>query len=124
MNKNLTAFIVFCVITCLFSTGCGSNEAEKNKAKACGATMRVMMGAIEMYNMDSKTFMTELNENNYKLLKSKGYISKDFDCICPSTNKFEYSSTCDLSDPENDIFKAIKCSKHGTIKDVEAFVKK
>ncbi len=81
--------------------------------------MRVMLGAIEMYNMDHSTFMNELNEANYKVLVSEGYIKKDFDCVCPETKKFQYSSTCDLSDPSYDLFTALKCANHGTIKDIE-----
>ena len=122
--KKTIFFVLFSLVICAFISGCGNNkEAEKNRAKACGATMRVLMGAVELYNMDNQTMMRELNEANYNILISKGYIKKDFKCECPVTNKFQYSSTCDLVET-TDLLTALKCENHGTIKDIEAFVKK
>ena len=125
MKKSISIFLLFSLVTCFLISGCGNNkEVEKNKARACAATMRVMLGAVEMYNMDNKTMMRELNESNYNILVSKGYIKKDFKCTCPLTNKFQYSSTCDLVDSTSDILTSIKCENHGTIKDIDTFVKK
>ena len=124
MKKSILLFVLFSLITCSFISGCGnSKEAEKSRAKACAATMRVLLAAVEMYNMDNQTMMRELNESNYKILLSKGYIKRDFTCECPVTKKFQYSSTCDLVET-TDFLTALKCENHGTIKDIEAFVKK
>lgn len=124
MKKNCLFILSFLCLTLNICGCCSNKEAEQNRAKACGATMRVLMGAIEMYNMDNKSLMKELNEENYKILRSKGYIKNDFECVCPNTKKFQYSSTCDFSDPSFDIFTAIKCENHGTVKDIEQFIKK
>ena len=125
MKKSVLLFVVFSLVTCFFIAGCCSNnDAEKNKAKACAATMRVLLGAVEMYNMDNMTtMMRKLNDSNFKILVSKGYIKNDFKCECPETDKFQYSSTCDLVDAV-DILTALKCENHGTIKDIEEFLKK
>ena len=84
---------------------------EVARAKACSANQRVLMGAVEMYNMDHPTMMKEL-DIKILLKPYKGFtylkeapIKPESDCI--------YISEGDLSG-----MGIIKCKRHGTVKDI------
>ncbi|MBI3037733.1 zinc ribbon domain-containing protein [bacterium] len=52
-------------------------KKEHARKKHCYANMRVLLGAVEMYNMDSSILMTDLDE---KILVEKGYLKSDPNC--------------------------------------------
>ncbi len=84
------------------------NKARgKAQQKACFANQRVLMGAVEMYNMDNEGKMTELNEKNLELLVKEKYILKLPEC--PQNGS--YKSIGDLSKDG-----IINCTKHGAVK--------
>jgi len=77
---------------------------QQARQKACFANQRVIMGAVEMYNMDSNAMMSTYDEA--KLIAGK-YLKSS---IVPA------EKDCTLSE-EGDLAKegVIKCSVHGTI---------
>ena len=52
--------------------------------KACYSNIRVIQGAVEMYNMDHQTMMTTLDQN---ILISGKYIKSNSPLQCPETSK-------------------------------------
>lgn len=76
------------------------------RLKNCTSNIRVINGAIEMYNMDNKEPITKLDDNGLKLLKKEGYLRE----ITKPESKCEYKSVGNLSDRG-----IIYCVYHGDI---------
>jgi prepilin-type N-terminal cleavage/methylation domain-containing protein len=111
-------FIVIAIIGILAAMavpnhhGRGRGSARK---KACFSNMRVLEGAIEMYNMDVKTLMRELDNNNQKILIEGKYIKSKEPFVCPETSQNgQYLSIGDLT--ENGF---IYCSYHGNLEEIK-----
>jgi Ca-activated chloride channel family protein len=80
---------------------------EQARDKACYANMRVLQGAVEMYNMDNHEMMTVVTEKEIDLLVAGKYLKShptkpESDC--------RYGSIGDLSDTG-----VIVCARHGTV---------
>jgi competence protein ComGC len=73
--------------------------------KACYSNIRVLQGAVEMYNMDHETMMTILDQRQ---LRDSHYIKTDHDLICPETSIGATYSGDHLTDDGE-----IICSYHG-----------
>jgi hypothetical protein len=73
--------------------------------KRCYSNLRVIQGAVEMYNMDVSTMMTTLNQ---EVLREGKYIKSDKDLVCPMTEIGGTYSGEDLTDNGE-----IICSYHG-----------
>ncbi len=73
--------------------------------KACYSNIRVLQGAVEMYNMDIETMMTTLDQS---ILRESLYIKASNDLICPETSKGGTYSGEHLTDDGE-----IICSYHG-----------
>lgn len=89
----------------------------RNREKACFSNIRVIQGAIEMYNMDVKTsnMMTELNDENQKILIEQKYIRQKEPYVCPEYyEKGHYLSIGDLTGDG-----LIYCTYHGTLEGVK-----
>ena len=58
------------IICCLLFLGISNNAFARRSArdKACFSNIRVIEGAVEMYNMDVSTMMEELNPETIDLL--------------------------------------------------------
>ena len=90
------------------------NRSDARK-KACFSNMRVLAGAIEMYNMDVCTMMRELNDDNQKLLIEGKYLKSKDPYVCPeSYNGGKYVSIGDITEDGT-----IYCTYHGTIDGVK-----
>lgn len=74
--------------------------------KACYSKIRVLMGAVEMYNMDNETMMTTLDQNT--LIKEK-YLKETENLVCPERSDATYSGENLTGDGE------IICSYHGGV---------
>ena len=123
MDRN-TRIVLLLIIGVIAITGMAiykKNREAKEKeiaiALACASNQRVMLGAVEMYNMDHSDMMQELNINELlKPYKSK-YSKQSFPYLKsdPSNNKFgcEYTSQGDLTRDGN-----IICKKHGTVEEI------
>lgn len=80
---------------------------EHSREKACYANMRVIMGAVEMYNMDNKVMLDSLDDSVLKRLVSSQYLKTS---IQKPEIACEYGSQGDLSKSG-----VIKCDCHGTV---------
>ncbi len=78
------------------------------REKSCFSNMRVLLGAVEMYNMDCETMMTSINQENMEELVKKGYLKS----VPKGTEpECEYYSEGDISKDGK-----IGCKKHGLLK--------
>ncbi len=80
---------------------------EQARDKACYANMRVLQGAVEMYNMDHEEMITVLTEREIQILVQEKYLKGDIvrpeqDCV--------YGTIGDLTQDG-----VISCSVHGPI---------
>lgn len=82
---------------------------QQARQKACFANMRVLQGAIEMYNMDHSAMITTgfLDGNAPVDLVSKKYLKSP--PVRPETN-CAYSETADLTAEG-----VVGCNIHGTV---------
>ena len=102
-NKNYT--IIFCLLFMFFI--CNSAFARPfAREKACFSNIRVIQGAVEMYNMDNDIKMENLNIENLQ----KGYYLKGKPDK-PETS-CEYKSIGDLSKEGEGI---VFCTYHGDV---------
>ena len=60
-----------------------------NPQKSCYSNLRVVQGAVEMYNMDSKVMLEELNKETFKNLVIGGYIKEGIACPAGKINKYK-----------------------------------
>ena len=73
--------------------------------KVCYSNLRILQGALEMYNMDVDPMMTTLDQS---LLREGHYIKANEDLVCPEKSKHAtYSGEHLTEDGE------IICSYHG-----------
>ena len=75
------------------------------RQKACYSNIRVIQGAVEMYNMDVSTMMTSLDQS---ILISGKYIKAKDPLICPETSRSGKYGGSSLTDDGE-----ITCSYHG-----------
>ena len=76
-----------------------------SKVKSCYSNIRVLQGAVEMYNMDIETMMSTLDQN---ILIEGKYIKANRELVCPETSKHGTYSGENLTDNGE-----IICSYHG-----------
>lgn len=77
---------------------------EQAREKACYSNIRVLLGAIEMYNMDHSVMLNSPDQS--KLLGAAGYLKAAV--VCPETG-----GTYEGSDLSGN--GVLSCSKHGTV---------
>lgn len=93
----------------IFEVSLANFFVARNRAKsnACAANMRVLMGGVEMYNLDNQVMMDkELDSNR---LAREGYIKSA--PTCPEGGV--YSASGNLAESG-----VIQCSKHGTVENL------
>ena len=115
-NKSITLIIIESIImdiiiTILFFMGIPNHFFSSNRIwarqKACYSNLRVIQGAIEMYNMDNSIFITEYNEESEKKLIEGKYLKE-------KPYKPEYSCSYGSKD---DLSKdgVLFCEYHGAV---------
>jgi len=77
-----------------------------SRQKACFANQRVLMGAVEMYNMDRNEMIHEMNETVIDLLMEGKYLKAKVACY--DTPPGRYFSTGDLAKDG-----VVSCTRHG-----------
>lgn len=80
---------------------------EPAREKACYANMRVLLGALEMYNMDSPVMQKVMNEQVIKRLTDESYLKGEISRPEPGCR---YTSTGDMTANGR-----IRCDVHGTV---------
>ncbi len=78
------------------------------RQKSCYSNIRVLLGAAEMYNMDTSSMISAMNAQFAQSLKTKNYL-KDTP-KCPELNSFSYSASGDITNAGY-----IRCSRHGGV---------
>ncbi|GAB4282667.1 MAG: hypothetical protein Kow0029_28360 [Candidatus Rifleibacteriota bacterium] len=82
---------------------------EQARGKACYANMRVLLGAVEMYNMDHAEQMTVLTDKEIDILVQEKYLKAP---ITKPETGCSYGTRGDLS--KNGV---ICCAMHGAVED-------
>ncbi|HOT29704.1 MAG TPA: hypothetical protein PLU72_16125 [Candidatus Ozemobacteraceae bacterium] len=80
---------------------------DQAREKACYANMRVLLGAIEMYNMDNKIPLKSFREDTEQRLVNDKYLRSSLSKPEPTCR---YSSTGDIT-----TVGKITCDVHGTV---------
>lgn len=80
---------------------------QQSRQKACLANQRVLMGAIEMYNMDNNTMISDFDGNTIDLLVQGKYLKSQ---IVPAEQNCAFSSIGPLSQAG-----IVMCGVHGTV---------
>lgn len=81
MGLGILLIIVVTVLSYIPLFGFGSGRINARE-KACYANMRVLLGALEMYNMDHSLFLEEMNPKVMMQLYTDGYLRSPIDG-CP-----------------------------------------
>lgn len=77
---------------------------EQAREKACYSNIRVLLGAIEMYNMDHSVMMDSPNQGS--LTGAAGYLKAEV--VCPETGGTYQGSNLSKDG-------VLSCSIHGTV---------
>lgn len=77
-----------------------------SRMKACFANQRVILGAIEMYNMDHNELLHHMDDGVMELLTSGKYLK--YKAACPGHPPGQYVNDGDLAQEGT-----IKCTIHG-----------
>jgi prepilin-type N-terminal cleavage/methylation domain-containing protein len=80
---------------------------EQAREKSCYANQRVILGAVEMYNMDNSAMISTGLTGKLTTLKDQGYLKSEPQC--PSTTGV-YSETEDMSGGGK-----VSCTIHQTV---------
>ena len=84
----------------------GGRSSDPGRRMACYSNLRIIQGAVEMYNMDVSTMMTDLDQS---VLVAGNYIKSNSPLVCPYTDKNGiYKNNGDLTDKVD-----IICTYHG-----------
>ena len=81
---------------------------HRSRVKSCMANMRVLSGAVEMYNMDNNVMLSHFDHDTIQRLIDGRYLKSTV--TCPGNPPGEYCSSGDLSREG-----VIACSVHGTV---------
>jgi hypothetical protein len=126
-NKERSVSFIFKVIfnVILFSLCCffiidrylnRNSVWEKSRKKACYVNMRLLLGAVEMYNLDHATCIKSLIPDHYadknSILISQKYLRN---YLVRPTENCAYYSRGDLSTVDSAIF----CREHGAVESIE-----
>ena len=102
----ITSFIVFSIHTP------GKPSRSFPRRKACLSNLRLISGAVELYNMDNANKIIELNDSAFEILIKGNYLKRKPEP--PELTRCFYSS-------EGDITKSgyIYCKYHGDLKGIK-----
>lgn len=102
----------FFIILGIFMAVAGNMSSSRRyrghaREKACYANMRVLLGAIEMYNMDNAVMLKSVQDDTEQRLVSANYLKTK---LSKPESGCNYSSTGDIT-----AFGKIRCDVHGTV---------
>ena len=108
--SNKKILLICCLFFMIFV--CNSAFARlSGRPQACASNIRIIQGAVEMYNMDSKISMKHLDNDSMKELIKGKYLKEEPEK--PETS-CEYKSIGDLS-KEGEGEGIIFCTYHGDL---------
>ena len=101
--------IVIAIIGILAAMAIPNFQKARGSArqKSCYSNIRIISGAIEMYNMDVPTMMLECNDANQAILVTGKYLKKVL--VNEPERSCQYSSTGDLTGDG-----IVTCNYHGS----------
>ncbi|PKL43740.1 MAG: hypothetical protein CVV41_08195 [Candidatus Riflebacteria bacterium HGW-Riflebacteria-1] len=116
MRAGILVFV--CLLGVSFASGCcnASQKRDEAYARACAANMRVMTGAIELYNMDHSEMLKDVDFSMFQdggLMMKSGVLKQP---IQLPTDKCSYSFTGNFAEVDAGV---ISCAAHGTIKEID-----
>ena len=96
----IETFIVFIITSILTSMATPNFPAPRAsiRQKACYSNIRILYGAIEMYNLDHKDTFNELNDKTLSYLYDEKYLKGNMNLPTPRCN-----------------YRSIYCDYHGDI---------
>lgn len=104
-------FILICVIVPIVASLSHMKRyrgnAQLSREKACYANMRVLLGAIEMYNMDNSVMLKTADDSAEQRLIADKFLKAPLSKPEPGCR---YTSTGDLTGAGK-----VKCDVHGTV---------
>lgn len=101
------AVILFLVCTVIVLIPTRRKPRSESREKACYANMRVLLGALEMYNMDRPAMLNTMNDHVIKRLTDEHYLKGGINKPSPACR---YTSIGDMTRTGT-----IRCDVHGTI---------
>ncbi|MBI3039840.1 hypothetical protein HYY75_12475 [bacterium] len=103
----LIIMVVFAVLAAIAVPNFKCYARPQSREKACYANMRVILGAIEMYNMDNSAWQNTMNSNVEGQLVSGGYLKNQ---VSKPDINCDYGATGDLTQSGK-----VVCQEHGTV---------
>ena len=101
--------LLFALIAVLISSPVFARRYS-DPQKSCFTNMRLLLGALEMYNMDNDEMIHEMNEDVIEVLKRGNYLKGD-DFYCPKKREpGHYHNQGDLCEDG-----VIYCDYHGSV---------
>lgn len=91
MGFGILGVLVLMILSYIPLMGMSFRSAGYAREKACYANMRVLLGAVEMYNMDHSVMMDFLNPKNASSLHRDGYLKTPIN-ECPGDLSPRYSN--------------------------------
>lgn len=83
-------FLVFCLLLAfaMLPMPWARMSRGGHPGKHCYTNMRVILGAVEMYNMDHSSMISRLNSGTIGMLQSTGYLKSDTRCTGDQQPRF------------------------------------
>lgn len=91
---------------------------ESARHKACAANQRVLVGAIEMYNMDKPAPLKVINPSTLSMLVKEQYLKSPLTPPDPGCSYSGKDLDKDLSNPDS-LHEKISCAFHGRLSDIQ-----
>lgn len=111
IEAGIVLFCLFVVSLIIISPGTGRRNAGAARQKHCFANMRVLLGAIEMYNMDNSVAIRRVDATTIATLVSGRYLRAPVECPGDSSAAPGiYHSDGDLA-----VNGHVLCTLHGSI---------
>ena len=113
----LEVMIIFFIIGILAAMAIPNYRrgSGRNPAKACASNIRVLQCAIEMYNMDNKEMIRDIDDNTQEILIKGHYLKgKPLECPGYTSERGKYQNLGDLT--ENGI---LFCDYHGSTEGIK-----
>ncbi len=99
-------FVISIILSLMVDTPRGHHGRRNNNQKMCFTNQKILMGAIELYNMDHKEKIKDCNTEIYDLLIKNKYLKEN------SLNSSECDFICEGDLSDNGF---IYCPNHGSL---------